>query len=265
MFSPPLIFPATATERDYWAVWKYVDDRKVPHTVQGRYASCSNPADWCSYDEALRVFERYRRYYAGLAFAFLDPPEVPDHLALSGIDLDSCLNASGELKPWARPFLEQLYDTYAEISPRGLGLKLWVRGRLPGAIPKVKIADGGLEAYSSGRFFTVTGRRFRNAPLDVADHHAWLQKLWQTHRGEWAAARGATGPNALSKKIPYGTQHLALVSLAGTLRRRGVCDEAILTCLLKVNELQCERPGPAKNIEQIVRSTKSWSIYEQKN
>ena len=62
-------------------------------------------------------------------------------------------------------------------------------------------------------------------------------------------------------RIPYGPQHNTLVSLAGTLRARNVCDEAIEACLQIVNESQCthgERPGPRVHISEIVRSSRRW-------
>jgi hypothetical protein len=49
-------------------------------------------------------------------------------------------------------------------------------------------------------------------------------------------------------RIPYGRRHNTLVSLAGTLRARNVCDEAIEACLQIVNERQYERPGPRTHI-----------------
>jgi hypothetical protein len=60
-------------------------------------------------------------------------------------------------------------------------------------------------------------------------------------------------------RIPHGQQHSTLVSIAGTLRARRVCEQAILACLLAINEHQLEQPAPAENIARIVRSTRSWS------
>jgi len=59
-------------------------------------------------------------------------------------------------------------------------------------------------------------------------------------------------------RIPYGRQHNTLVSIAGTLRARRVCDEAIEACLQIVNERQCERPGPRVHISQLVHSSRKW-------
>jgi len=61
-------------------------------------------------------------------------------------------------------------------------------------------------------------------------------------------------------RIPFGQQHSALVSIAGTLRRRRVCDEAIEACLQTVNKLQCERPGPPEHIARIVQSSRRWGV-----
>jgi hypothetical protein len=59
-------------------------------------------------------------------------------------------------------------------------------------------------------------------------------------------------------QIPHGQQHNTLVSLCGTLRARGICDEAIESCLQIVNRQQCERPGPPENISGIVKSSRRW-------
>jgi hypothetical protein len=61
-------------------------------------------------------------------------------------------------------------------------------------------------------------------------------------------------------RIPYGQQHSTLVSIAGTLRARRVCDEAIEACLQVVNARQCERPGSQDNIARIVKSSRHWGV-----
>jgi hypothetical protein len=120
----------------------------------------------------------------------------------------------------------------------------------------VAVSDGSIEIYDRARYFTVTGQRFRGAPLSIEDHAADLMVLWerltQATRGNWPVQPHANG------KIPHDQQHSTLVSIAGTLRARRVCDEAILACLLSVNTCQCEKPGPAANIERIVRSSRRW-------
>jgi primase-polymerase (primpol)-like protein len=53
------------------------------------------------------------------------------------------------------------FGGYAEASPSGTGVHVIVRGELPSGVRhKVCGAEGGtIEAYSTRRFFTVTGER----------------------------------------------------------------------------------------------------------
>jgi hypothetical protein len=169
--------------------------------------------------------------------------------------LDDCLNSEGDLKAWARGVVERFSDTYTEISPSGLGLKIWARGELPANVAGVQFGDGQIEIYDHARYFTVTGRAFRGAPLQVEDHSSDLQLLYERLAGgrkTWPLQPLQGG------RIPHGQQHSTLVSIAGTLRARRVCDEAIEACLQAINQFQCERPGPRENISRIVRGTRKW-------
>jgi primase-polymerase (primpol)-like protein len=77
----------------------------------------------------------------------------------TGIDLDGCLNPqTGELASWAQDIVQRM-ATYAEVSPSGTGVKLWVRARMSGSRHKKRLSEAAaLEVYDQGRFFTVTGR-----------------------------------------------------------------------------------------------------------
>lgn len=246
---PQLRVPDDLVEVDQWVLWRNENRTKIPYTAAGRRASSTDPATWCSYEEALAAWHRNPRRWTGIGFVFhASDPFV-------GIDLDDSLDDDGNPKPWARGIVERFADTYCEVSPSGHGLKLWCRGALPANVGKVPIDDGGIEMYSHSRFFTVTGQSFRGAPQHVEDHasdvlalHAALTRA----HGRWKHQPDAGG------KIPHGRQHFTLVSIAGTLARRGVCPEAIEACLQVVNARQCERPGPPENIKQIARSSSLW-------
>jgi len=120
----------------------------------------------------------------------------------------------------------------------------------------VKVGDGQIEMYDHSRFFTVTGRAYRGSSLQVEDHAGDLLKLYggltKRKRSKWKLQPEADG------RIRKGKQHLTLVSIAGTLRRRRICEEAIESCLQLVNTRQCTEPGPAENISKLVRSTRGW-------
>jgi len=124
--------PDSLTELDQWVVWRYEardggKPTKVPYQINGSHASTKDANTWCSWDEALKAWEERPECWSGIGFVFLggDP--------FFGIDLDHCLDGDGKLKPWAQPIMERFADTYAEISPSGSGIKLWAKGRLPGA------------------------------------------------------------------------------------------------------------------------------------
>jgi hypothetical protein len=254
-----ILVPDDLSERDQWVVWRYEQRNgratKVPYQANRaraarRRASSTDAATWATFDHAVELWRTAPNWYAGPGFVLAqnDP--------FCGIDLDHALDGEGNVKPWARGIVERFGDTYMEISPSGLGLKIWARGSLPGNLPGVSVGDGQIEIYDHARYFAVTGRAFRGAPLQIEDHAADIHDLYrcltQQKRRAWKLQPLSGG------RIPYGQQHNTLVSLAGTLRARRVCDEAIDACLQAVNVHQCERPGAPEQISQIVRSSRRW-------
>jgi primase-polymerase (primpol)-like protein len=246
--------PSSLLELDQWLLWRVesVGGRptKVPYSLDGRKASSVDARRWASFELVCARLQRYPKAYAGLGFVFVKGG------GLVGIDLDDCLDDSGQVKSWGQGVVSRFFDTYMEISPSNKGLKIWLRGDLPANLPGVKVADGSIEIYDHARYFTVTGRAFRGAPLQIEDHAADVLLLYNhltaATRKVWPLQPLGGG------RIPYGQQHSTLVSIAGTLRARRVCDEAILACLLAVNAHQCEQPGTPEAISRIVRSTRTW-------
>jgi primase-polymerase (primpol)-like protein len=247
--------PDDLRELDQWLLWRMetVNSRKtkVPYSVRGYKASSTDPRTWAPFDVALTALHKSPQRYAGLGFVFVKGG------GLAGIDLDDCLDSGGDVKKWASGVVERFFDSYMEISPSGRGLKIWARGSIPGNLAKVTVEDGGIEIYDHARYFTFTGQRFRGAPLQVDEHAADLRALYEHLHGSRQNHGGRTLIDGVL--IPHGRQHSTLVSICGTLRRRGLCDEAIEACLQIVNARQCEKPGPAENIRRIVRSSRRWS------
>jgi hypothetical protein len=245
--------PDALVERDQWVLWRRERGTKVPYRIDGRRASTTDPADWSDYATACGICTSHPHRYAGVGFVF----DESDSFA--GIDLDNCLeDTTGNPKTWCRIIVERFSDTYTEISPSGLGLKIWCRGKLPAAVA-IPIEDGRIEMYDRARYFTLTGNLFRGAPRQIEDHAADLASLFE--RLNRKKAIGCEIPKygiPIEGRIRKGLQHLTLVRLAGTLRRRGVCDEGIYACLEIVNRLQCEEPGPPHNISRIVVSSRAW-------
>jgi hypothetical protein len=251
-----LHLPDDLVELDHWVTWRRERDTKVPYQPNGHPASSADPSTWTTFEAALAAWRNRPKFYAGIGYVLSDADPFV------GVDLDDCLESETAPKPWARGIVERFYDTYTEISPSGRGLKLFARARLPSNVGKTIIrvgqeAVGGIEMYSHARFFTVTGRAFNQSPLQIEDHAADILELYKWARGSGRRAGCAVGASA---RIPYGRQHLTLVSICGTLRRRGVCDEAIEACLQAVNAKQCEQPGPPENIHRIVQSSRHWGV-----
>jgi putative DNA primase/helicase len=235
--------------------WRLVENgRKRPYAARtGLPASTTRLADWCDYDLAAEALRRNAGKYSGLAFLFVRGD------GLVGIDLDDCLDGQGNLKPWASQLLYRFADTYSEISPSGNGIKIWARGELPANLPGVAIKGGGsVEMYSWGRYFTMTGRAFRGAPLSVENHASDVLNLYRHLIADKQPRTWPMQPQQ-SGKIPYGQIHNTLVSICGTLRARRICAEAIEACLFKIAECQAEKPVSVEHIKQIVRSTQSWA------
>ena len=248
-----LLAPDDLIELDQWLLWRMENvsgrETKVPYSIRGCKAACTDPRTWASFDLALSVWRRNPERYAGLGFVF-----VKDG-GLVGVDLDDCLDPKGDLKLWARGLVERFSDSYTEISPSGHGLKIWARGVLPANLPGVQVGDGHIEMYDHARYFTVTGRSFRGTLLQIEEHSSDLLALYErliSTRKTWPLHPLPGG------RIPHGQQHSTLVSIAGTLRARRVCDEAIEACLQIINQHQCERPGPREHISRIVRSSRAW-------
>jgi hypothetical protein len=64
-------------------------------------------------------------------------------------------------------------------------------------------------------------------------------------------------PDAHSR-IPEGQRHTFLVSLAGTMRKRGLLPNIIEATLLMVNAQMCQPPKPEQEISKIARDSTSW-------
>ncbi len=144
--------PEELRRRPQWVVWKLEerdgDLTKVPYIAGGvGKAKSTDLTTWRTFEEAVQALETGRYNGVGFVFCSGDP--------FAGIDLDKCRNPeTGGLEEWAAEIVEA-FDGYAEASPSGTGVHIVVRGKAPNK------KRGRVEAYSSERFFTMTGRVIR--------------------------------------------------------------------------------------------------------
>jgi putative DNA primase/helicase len=141
--------PEELRQRRQWVVWK-LEERdgkptKVPYIAGGSgKASSTDSLTWRSFEEAVQALETGRYNGIGFVFSSGDP--------FAGVDLDDCRNPeTGELEEWAAKIVEA-FGSYAEVSQSGTGVHIIVMGKAPNK------KRGRVEAYSSERYFTMTGR-----------------------------------------------------------------------------------------------------------
>lgn len=124
---------------------------KVPYKAIGHgKASVSNPEHWTGFDEAVAAFKAGG--FDGIGFVFTDNDPF------TGIDLDDARDDAEAFAVQQRIY--QAFDSYAELSPSGHGLHIIVKGKVASR------RRGKVEVYSSGRYFTMTGRFVRPGPIN---------------------------------------------------------------------------------------------------
>lgn len=162
--------PVQLQQYHQWVVWKYAlveDDIKKPpydpHT--GRLASVRNPATWGSFQDAKRTYETGD--YAGVGFM------LTTVAGIVGIDIDHCIE-HGQLTEEASGIIATL-DSYTERSPSGTGIRIFVKGTLPGVFRRRE----NVELYQDLRYLTITGQHIPNMPQEVASRQVALTHTYQ--------------------------------------------------------------------------------------
>lgn len=119
--------------------------RKMPYRVDGSSGSSTDPAAWCTADEALAAAER-----CGMGVGFV----LTDADPYAFIDIDNCVSANA----WDADFMDA-YNRFPgaafEVSQSGTGAHMFMRGVLPVGYTGRK--RGKFECYRTGRFVALTG------------------------------------------------------------------------------------------------------------
>lgn len=175
--------PEELRARKQWVLWRDVTragkPTKVPFDPINVPAKSNNPLTWSTFEDCLKAVKNF----SGLGFVFAaDDPYL-------GIDLDGCRDPeTGKVDTWAAEILEK-YPTYAEVSPSGTGVKMFVRGTLPSERCKAKIdvedrhgKTPGIECYEQGRYFAITGQSLYGEGLgesEIREHDlTWLAETY---------------------------------------------------------------------------------------
>lgn len=153
------MIPHRMQDARQWLVWRSISDgtsakpRKVPFYVDGtpRRGALDSPEDqsrFGTYAQAATAVQSGA--YVGLGFALCN--------GWQGVDLDGWTE-----RPELNDHVFALCAmTYCELSPSGNGAHAIGYGA---SFPAIGSGSDGFEAYSAGRFFTVTGQGMSEAPI----------------------------------------------------------------------------------------------------
>lgn len=160
--------------------WKGKKWDKPPLKAFGRGGSAksTDPETWTSYEKALRYVKNFEYYiseaHRGLGFCFTeDDPFV-------GIDLDNCRDPQTGIftdKAWQ---IICMLGSYAEISPSGTGVKIWIQGKMPEWSGKANHKEG-VEVFESGKYYTLTGHQVPGTPKMVRRCQPELEWICRTY------------------------------------------------------------------------------------
>ena len=141
--------PAELQKLKQWVCWVGAD--KVPkNPANGKNAQSNNPDTWGTFKQAVKACETFN--LDGIGFMFAEP--------YFGVDLDHCVDRLD----FVDEFVETL-QSYAEISKSGNGIHIICKGKLPDGSRR----KGGVEMYSSGRYFICTGNIYNTNYTEIKD------------------------------------------------------------------------------------------------
>lgn len=146
------------TRKQCWVVHR----SKIPITPGGVFAKSNDSSTWRDFATARKAAQKPG--VDGVGFMF-------DGSGIAGIDLDHCIT-DGVLEPWAEKIVDRCAGTYIEISPSGTGLHIFGLGNVGSGRRR-----NNVEVYDRRRYFTVTGNRWNNAPVALANIQSVLNSI----------------------------------------------------------------------------------------
>ena len=192
--------PAQLCALNGWVLWRYEwngnNHTKVPYQPNGHRASINKSATWSSLRDVRAAYEAGGIDGAhgfdgiGLVLARAD--------GIVGVDLDHQMDGEGK---WSALALEALggFASYAEVSPGGGGLRIFVRGTLGRAGHKKE----GVEIYGAARYLTVTGHRIVGTSRAVEGAQGAIDAFVERHFAKGGASGGgASGGGSAQAAMP---------------------------------------------------------------
>ena len=183
--------PGTLKAERRWCVWQRVATKGGKFTKKPMQAgnprvglSKTTPGQWQDFSTALSAYDGVPEI-DGLGFVCGG--------GFVALDFDECCDeVTREITSSVAEIVARL-DSYSEFSPSGRGVRVFVRGTLPG--PNIVSKALGYELYSEGAYVTLTGQRVPGTPAELADGGDCLAELYES--AERASAKPAKKPAGL--------------------------------------------------------------------
>lgn len=154
----------------------------------------------------------------------------------------------------------RLPDTWA-VETGGGGFHLYFRMPLVQVRNSAGAIGPGVDVRGSGGYVVAPPSRHASGASYRWSASLHPQKVALADLPEWLLNRLAPGGHAASagsgpipRTIVEGQRNSLLASAAGTMRRRGFCEEAILAALVIENKRRCQPPLDRQEIERIAKS-----------
>lgn len=155
---------------------------KVPRQSRLQKASTTNPDTWTDIEAILKIALQGDFHGIGTCFFKGD--------GNFGIDIDHCIDAQGDLEPWAQEIVSRFPTTYIERSPSARGLHILGKGKtLATGSKKWKDATSGenkgieVYDYKSPRYLTFTGDIYQTGELTESESGLiWIYETFYLER-----------------------------------------------------------------------------------
>jgi hypothetical protein len=138
----------------------------------------------------------------GIGFVFDGQPDE-NGLVFAGVDFDGVIPREGGISSFAAERVKRL-GSYVEASVSGTGLHVILK-----AHPLASgVAHNGIELYTSGRFFTMTGRTGKTA-LPIIPAPVAFATLAEELRAQSKSSHSADGHLAITDLLPANDEQIA--------------------------------------------------------
>lgn len=177
--------PDELTHLDQWVLsrltWKPTKKKwdKPPMNFGGALASSTDKKTWDSFGAISSAYNAGK--YDCIGFVLTTASGIV------AIDLDGCREPeTGEIEPEAQGIIDRS-GSYAEVSPSGNGIRIFLRGAMPANGRKVaapwKRGDekAEIEAASNAKYMTVTGHHIEGTPREIVTNQTAIDWLFSKY------------------------------------------------------------------------------------